>query len=89
MDNHSNLETRISKIEARNAKVETDKKWEKSTTRRLLLMLFTYLSIFLYFLVIGIPNPFLNAVVPTLGYFLSTLTLPFFKRHWLEQCSKE
>ncbi len=76
------LETRLRTIEERNKRVELDKKWEGSWTRRGLLMIFTYLAIFLYFLAINIEQAYLNAVVPTIGFLLSTLTLPLFKRLW-------
>lgn len=76
------LENAIKEIQSRNEKVELDKKWETSFTRRFLLMLFTYITIGLYLQTILIPDPWLNAIVPTIGFFLSTLTLPFFKELW-------
>lgn len=79
------LENRIAVIEERNAKVALDKDWEGSMTRRALLMFFTYASVSLYFLFLGIDRPFLNAVVPTLGFMLSTLTLPAFKHWWISR----
>ncbi len=79
----SDLEKRVAEIERRNAKVELDKAWETSWTRRGLLMLFTYLSVGFYMQAIGIANPWLNAIIPSLGFLLSTLTLPFFKNLWL------
>jgi len=39
------LEEEIEKIKQRNQKVESDKTWEKSYVRRVLLMLFTYIAI--------------------------------------------
>ncbi|VVB75756.1 Uncharacterised protein [uncultured archaeon] len=77
------LENRIKKIEERNSRVESDKAWEVSYFRRGLLVLFTYLAIGIYLNVINIPNPWLNAIVPSVGFLLSTLTLPFFKKQWL------
>lgn len=77
-----NLEERISKIEKRNQKVELDKTWETSITRRALLVLFTYLAIGFYLSAIGIVNPWLNAIVPSIGFLLSTLTLQVFKKLW-------
>jgi hypothetical protein len=77
------IEERLGKIEERNAKVESDKSWETSYSRRGLISIFTYLAISLYFLAIGIPSPWLSALVPTIGFLLSTLTLPFFKKIWL------
>ncbi len=88
MNKLSKLENRISKIEDRNKKVEKDKTWETSFTRRILLIIFTYLAIALYLLIIGIKNPWLNAIVPTVGFLLSTLTLPVFKNLWLKYLYK-
>jgi len=83
-----NLEQRIKQIEERNSRVELDKAWETSWTRRALLTLFTYLAVGLYLQAIQIPNAWLNAIVPALGFMLSTLTLPFFKEIWLKRVYK-
>ncbi|MEK7507580.1 MAG: hypothetical protein AAB602_00645 [Patescibacteria group bacterium] len=81
----NNLERRVQKIEERNRKVEDDKAWEISWTRRILLATFTYLAIGLYLRAIEISRPWLNAIVPTLGFTISTLMIPFFKKLWLKQ----
>ncbi|MFA5049429.1 MAG: hypothetical protein WC501_00315 [Candidatus Micrarchaeia archaeon] len=52
-----NLEKRIEKIEERNRKVELDKSWEISITRRGVLVLFTYLAIGFYLSAIEIKDP--------------------------------
>jgi len=85
MDRLQKLEKRIEEIEARNKKVETDKYWGTSYTRRILLIIFTYLSIGFYLNAIKVANPWLNAIVPSVGFLLSTLTFPFFKNHWLKR----
>lgn len=78
-----NLEERIAKIEERNSLVEQNKAWETSWTRKVLLIIFTYCAIALYLkFVVGI-DPWINAIVPALGFLLSTLTLPFFKNLWV------
>ena len=77
-----NLEQRIQKIEDRNQGVEADKAWETSSFRKVLLFLFTYLAIGIYMQAIDVVSPWVNAVVPAVGFLLSTLTLPFFKRLW-------
>ncbi len=79
------LGERIGKIEERNRRVELDKAWETSLSRRGLLITFTYISIGTYMWVIGTEQPWVNAVIPTLGFMLSTLTLPFFKKMWLKK----
>lgn len=83
------LERRISKIEERNKKVEKDKDWETSYTRRGLLITFTYLSMGFYLSSIEVQNPWLNAIVPAIAFLLSTLTLPFFKQLWGKYIKKE
>lgn len=76
------IKIEIEKLKQRNKKVEEDKTWETSWTRRLLLVLFTYLAIGLYLRAITVSNPWLNAIVPSIGFLLSTLTLPYFKKYW-------
>lgn len=84
-----NIEEEILKIKERNHKVEADKAWETSALRRIVLMILTYLSIGFYLNVIGVFNPWLSAIVPSLGFMLSTLTLPFFKNLWLKYFYKK
>ena len=76
------LEERISKIEARNKEVELNKAWESSLTRRGIVAIFTYLAIALYLKFVVRVEPWLNAIIPTVGFLLSTLTIPFFKTLW-------
>ena len=82
------LEHEIQKIKERNAKVETDKIWETSYSRRFLLAIFTYLAVGLYLNAINIPEPWLNAIVPSIAFMLSTLTLPCFKKLWIRYIYK-
>lgn len=82
------LEERVRKIEERNSTVAKDKAWETSYTRKLLIIFFTYISLALYFkFVIGI-DPWINAIVPTVGFYLSTLSLPFLKSVWIKYLYK-
>ena len=76
------LESRVKKIEERNIKVESDKAWETSGIRRILLIVFTYTVMGTYMYAIGVKSPLINAIIPTLGFLLSTLTLPFFRKYW-------
>ena len=77
------LQKEIEKLKNRNKKVESDKAWETSYARRFLLIVFTYLAIGFYLNAIQIERPWLNAIVPAIAFLLSTLTLPFFKKLWL------
>jgi len=83
------LEKEIEKIKERNQRVESDKTWETSNTRRFLLAVFTYFAIGFYLAAINVPKPWLNAIVPAVAFMLSTLTLPFFKKPWLRLIYKK
>ncbi len=88
MSSLEDIEQRLSKVEERNKSVEMNKAWETSFMRRGLIALFTYLAIVAYLrFIVGI-NPWINAIVPTVGFLLSTLTLPFFKKVWSEKFYK-
>ena len=78
------INERIQKIEERNKKVELDKGWEISLTRKIILAILTYLVIVLFLYITNLPKPFVNAIVPTMGFVLSTLSLPIFKRLWMK-----
>ena len=70
------MEDRIKAIEDRNKRVELDKAWETSWTRRGIIIVLTYFVVVLFFYFANLPNPFVNSIVPTLGFVLSTLSLP-------------
>ena len=78
------LEDSLGRIIQRNKKVEENKAWETSLTRKGLLITFTYLSVGFYMQAIDVKDAWINAVIPSLGFLLSTLTLPFFKNLWLK-----
>lgn len=77
------LEERVGNIEERNKLVEADKAWETSWTRKLLIVLFTYVAIGIFLSVIKVERPWLSAIVPAIAFTLSTLTMPFFRKLWL------
>lgn len=83
-ENYELLKLEIEKIKSRNKKVEADKAWENSLSRKILVAILTYLAIVLFFFIAGLPKPFINAIVPTLGFLLSTLTVPIFKKYWIK-----
>lgn len=79
------LEQRIEAIEARNKRVEADKAWETSLTRKAAILVITYFVAALVLTALQNPAPLLNASLPTAGFFLSTLTFSFIKQHWLRR----
>lgn len=69
----------IENIKLRNQKVELDKAWETSIFRKISIILITYITMSLVMWYLKFDKPFLNALIPTLWYFLSTLSLSFMK----------
>lgn len=88
MDKIRNLEERVSKIEKRNLRVEADKAWEASLSRKLIIALLTYLIIAIYLKFVIKIDPWINAAIPTAGFLLSTLTIPFLKKLWIKYIFK-
>ncbi len=81
-------EKEIENIKKRNMKVEADKAWETSNTRRAIISAMTYLTVGLFLFYIKTPDPFIIALVPTIGYLLSTFTMPVLKKIWLDKIYK-
>ncbi|MFH0851405.1 MAG: hypothetical protein V1876_01515 [Candidatus Peregrinibacteria bacterium] len=84
-----NSDSQIQSIRERNARVEADKAWEVSWTRRLIITALTYGIALLFLWLIANERFWLNAGVPALGYLLSTLSLPWFKRRWVKRNARE
>ncbi|MDO8497173.1 MAG: hypothetical protein Q7S61_01375 [bacterium] len=85
----SELTKRVEKIEERNRRVELNKSWETSFIRRFSIAILTYCIVTSFFLITRTPNPFINALVPTTGFLLSTLSLDFIKKRWLNNNTLE
>ena len=78
-----NIEKRILNIEERNKRVELDKKWETSKTRKISIMILTYVVVIIYsYIVKKFDNIFLSSLVPVIGFTLSTLSLKFVRKQW-------
>ncbi len=79
------LQKDIEQIKARNVRVEADKAWETSVTRKLMIAILTYAVIVIFFGAAGLPKPFISAIVPTMGFLLSTLSVGVVKRWWVRK----
>jgi amino acid permease len=82
------IKKEITQIKKRNKRVEADKAWETSFFRIALIAVLTYIVIVLFFFAAGLPKPFINPIVPTVGFVLSTLTVPAFKKYWIKNRDK-
>lgn len=77
------LEKEIRKIQERNKRVELDKEWETSWTRRICIMILTYIVVIIYSYVIKkFDNILLSSLVPVIGFDLSTLSLKYIRKIW-------
>ncbi|MDE5540140.1 MAG: hypothetical protein K2J20_06625 [Bacilli bacterium] len=77
------LEKEIKKIKERNKKVELDKAWETSITRKLCIIVLTYIVVIIYsYLIKQYDNIFLSSLVPVIGFTLSTLSLKYIRKIW-------
>ena len=80
-------DNQIQAILKRNKRVEGDKAWETSFTRRGFIALITYIAAFIFLSFNELPNPAIQALIPTGAYILSTLSLPPLKKWWLKRKS--
>ncbi len=77
------LEKEIRKIQERNKRVELDKAWETSWTRKICIMILTYVIVVIYsYLIKQNDNILLSSLVPVIGFALSTLSLKYIRKVW-------
>ena len=77
------LEEEIKKIKERNKRVELDKRWETSITRRICICILTYIVVIIYsFLIRKTNNILLSSLVPVIGFTLSTFSLRIIRKVW-------
>ena len=77
------IENEIQKIKLRNQKVELDKAWETSFTRRICICVLTYIVVIIYsYIVRNYDNIFLSSLVPVIGFTLSTVSLKYVRKIW-------
>ncbi len=77
------LKQEIENIKQRNKKVELDKAWETSWTRKICIMVLTYIVVITYsYMIREFDNILLSSLVPVIGFTLSTLSLKFVRKIW-------
>ena len=82
MDN-KDLENEIAKIKERNKRVELDKAWETSWTRKICICILTYIVVVIYsYLINKNNNIWLSSLVPVIGFTLSTVSLNLVRTVW-------
>lgn len=77
------LEKEIKEIKIRNKRVELDKRWETSLTRKVCIAILTYIVVVIYsYITSKISNIWLSSLVPVIGFTLSTLSLKGIRIMW-------
>lgn len=85
MDNEiQQLKQAIIEIQERNKRVELGKAWETSVFRKLCIVILTYFVMTIFMWSLGNDKPYINSVIPTLGFVLSTFSLNPLKSIWLK-----
>lgn len=75
------LNKEIEEIKNRNKRVELDKAWETSWTRKICICILTYVVVVIYsYIVRNYNNIFLSSIVPVIGFTLSTLSLKYVRK---------
>ncbi len=77
-----NLEKEIENIKERNKKVELDKSWETSWTRKICIMILTYIVVIIYSYVIRkYDNILLSSLVPVIRIYIIYIILKIYKKN--------
>ena len=77
------VEEEIKEIKERNKRVELDKKWETSLTRKVCIAVLTYIVVVIYsYMISKVTNIWLSSLVPVIGFTLSTLSLKGIRMLW-------
>ncbi|OGH11107.1 MAG: hypothetical protein A2857_03045 [Candidatus Levybacteria bacterium RIFCSPHIGHO2_01_FULL_36_15] len=84
MDQIEKFKKEIESIKERNKRVEKDKAWETSWTRRIAIAVSTYILILIFLYSIGADKPFLSAIIPAVAYMISSASLNSLKTWWLK-----
>ena len=80
---YKDLENEIAKIKERNKRVELDKAWETSWTRKICICILTYIVVVIYsYLINKNNNIWLSSLVPVIGFTLSTVSLNLVRTVW-------
>lgn len=83
------LKKEIEEIKIRNKKVELDKKWETSLTRKLCICVLTYIVVVIYsYLINNVTSIWLSSLVPVIGFTLSTFSLKGVRILWEKKINK-
>lgn len=79
------IDEELELIKERNRRDEANKAWETSMTRAFMVAFITYFVMILVMHALKVENPFVSAIIPTLGFLLSTLSVGSIKNIWINK----
>jgi len=83
------LQEQVAKLEQRNIDKDVGKSFESSWTRTCFIIAFTYIVIYLYLrFSLNVADPQKNAVVPAIGFTMSTWSMSLVKPVWARLTQK-
>lgn len=83
------FEQEIRELKERNERVDSDKRWETSVARRLLVALLVFCAAWAWLFIQGSETALRDALFPPCGYLLSTTALSFFRVQWEARHQKQ
>jgi len=82
-------EIRLVEIQESHRRIEAEKAWEVSWTRRFFTGFLAYIVAVLFFSLIGVPRPIWSALALFVGFVVSSLILSFIKRGFIKRWDKK
>ena len=79
------LRRELAAIKERNVRVEREKAWETSWTRRLAIAAAIWVGAWAWMLTLDVEPAALHALVPSVAYVLSTFSVPFVREWWMRR----
>lgn len=79
------LNKRIINLEIKTKLLENDKAWEKSILKRLIELIFIYITCFFFLLVIKRVNVLVSCLIPMISYVMYLFLLNLVKKSWIKK----
>ena len=80
------LEQELKAIKERNNRVELDKAWETSGTRKICICILTYVVVIIYsYIVRNFDNIFLSSLVPVIRIYIIYIIIKIYKKNMGEE----
>ena len=89
MTNLNEIKKELDFIKSRNKRVETDKAWETSWTRKIIITITTYVLIVIFMYIAKLEKPIIGAIIPSVAYLLSVSSMTLIKKVWINKYNEK